>query len=126
MPCGLRHSAALTTAQAMLRLASCCGSLCLSACLAVPLAAGRSQHYFGGGDFAPVGLVQILAEVVCGWMVYRVVLHCKLPVVGRPDYFHASHGRTGAESAGAGEKVNCSHRAPESKKPAQWRAVIGG
>lgn len=77
------------------------------------------QHQIGGGNAAPVGLVQILAEVVRSWVIGCVVLHSHWPVVCSPDNLAAGHGGTGAESTGTGKEADCFHGAPEKTKPAR-------
>ncbi len=79
---------------------------------AVSLTAWAGQQQVVGWHLAPVRLLQILTGVVSPWVIGCVVLHCQRPVICRPDHLGASHGGTGTETTGAGEKVNTAHHLP--------------
>lgn len=94
---GLCTSAALTTAQAVLRLAG------LAARWAVPLAARAGQQQVMCRHICPVRLVQILANVRGTGMVRGMVLNSQRPVVGGPNNLSTCHGCSGTESARSGK-----------------------
>src|SRR5690606_22121990 len=84
----------------------------LAPSLAVALAAGAGQHQVMMRHQLPARLVQVLTDVLRVGVVGGMPFHRLGPMVGCPYHVAASKGRTGAESASAGEKIDYVHGLP--------------
>jgi hypothetical protein len=58
------------------------------------------------GHQAPVGLLQVLANVLGGWVVIGMHLHSGWPMVCSPYHAHTGHDGTSTETTGTRKKVN--------------------
>src|SRR5690625_6814836 len=68
------------------------------------------------GHLLPVGLVQVLGDVLCVGVVFRVISNGLGPVVCGPDHLGPGHGCAGAESTSASKQINYSHDSPQDRK----------
>src|SRR5690625_812240 len=64
------------------------------------------------GHLLPVSLVQVLRDVLCVWVVFRVISNGLGPVVCGPDHLGPGHGCAGVESTSASKQINYSHDSP--------------